>query len=131
MDWVTEIFQKLDGKGGFFVALHGLVSVHLHAEGMTQQRVQRLKPPWSADESDISLSCRGLMRMMQKTLSCKTLSARAGTLMEVVSHLWLEDGRLLILAVGLCRIKVCSNLADRILQKTESRTNSASPDFLT
>ena len=27
--------------------------------------------------------------------------------MEVVSHLWLEDGRLLILAVGLCRIKVC------------------------
>lgn len=32
----------------------------------------------------------------------------AGTLMEVVSHMWLEDGRLLILAVGLCRIKVCS-----------------------
>ena len=29
--------------------------------------------------------------------------------MEVVSHLWLEDGRLLILAVGLCRIKVCSS----------------------
>ena len=26
--------------------------------------------------------------------------------MEVVSHLWMEDGRLLILAVGLCRIKV-------------------------
>ena len=26
--------------------------------------------------------------------------------MEVVSHLWMEDGRLLILAVGLCRFKV-------------------------
>lgn len=31
----------------------------------------------------------------------------AGTLMEVLSSLWLKDGRLLLLAVGLCRIRVC------------------------
>jgi Lon protease-like protein len=29
-----------------------------------------------------------------------------GTLMEVLSYLWMKDGRLLVLAVGVCRIRV-------------------------
>ncbi|CAL8463418.1 g2952 [Coccomyxa elongata] len=29
-----------------------------------------------------------------------------GTLMEILSYLWMEDGRLLVLAVGICRIRV-------------------------
>ncbi len=39
--------------------------------------------------------------------------------MEVASHLWLEDGRLLILAVGLCRFKVCYQHAFRKSQDHE------------
>ena len=31
-----------------------------------------------------------------------------GTLMEILSYLWTEDGRLLVLAVGVCRIRVNS-----------------------
>lgn len=46
------------------------------------------------------------MRPVWTSISLIFVTSRAGTLMEVVSHLWLEDGRLLILAVGLCRIKV-------------------------
>jgi Lon protease-like protein len=35
-----------------------------------------------------------------------TKAPLTGTLMEVLSCLWLKDGRLLLLAVGLCRFRV-------------------------
>ncbi len=34
-----------------------------------------------------------------------------GTLMEILSYLWMEDGRLLVLAVGICRIRVSHKLS--------------------